>query len=66
MVNLTLPWRDIDGYMDGLCRPVGAKSVFGVWFYKYVAPMALRKGIGLGRSGADSGRLMGMKGKVLV
>ena len=26
----------------GICRPDGAEIMFGLWFYKYAAPTALR------------------------
>jgi hypothetical protein len=32
---------DIVGETDGICRPDGAGFYFGLWFYKYVAPLAL-------------------------
>ena len=36
--------RDMVGHTDRLCRPAGAKIVFGVWCYKYFAPLALGRG----------------------
>jgi len=40
-----------DGGPTEYAAPLGLKSLFGVWFYKYFAPLALGMGVDSGYCG---------------